>query len=1844
MMKRMFALLGWVVTFGLPLSASLQYSPPDPVPGQTVTFTAIATGTVHYANWNFGDGNSASHVPGATTTHVYSYAGTYTVTAAVFAGLDEVAPVQSITVTVVEKRRILVTPDPPLLGVEATFRADRFVGTAISWDMGDGTQYASGGPVQTHRFTRIGTFIVSAREVIGRGIFAQARLQVTVRAGAGPLAPFAISYLLLHWADGTTNIRVGRDFKPLIAYADLKFEGSGAVSAQWLVDGQVVGQSTKALNFGEQASLDSGEAPPLPTMVPGRHVVSLRFLRPALDLAAPEIEYFVGLEAAADLGPQVDEAVPPLLLRDKEQTLRLSGRRFTADTVFAFGGDISVIGAPLISSSEAAEVKVFVTRAARDGDRPVEAANRQGRNSGPGLVHVGTALLESPGKIKIVCPDLQNIDPYVIQIDEPETYAKGRGDDENTYWWYIAIDDSKSFRWTDKTGAPQFFELRFYDGAGKKLLITKRLPAFSRALPISDALIQEFFTALGPGYKPSPIKSVEDLQALAKKYPSPSKAAFAAADMQWEIVGLRTYDCPAAARSDDLRASGGSWPREVVIGKSTRLPLFLPDRWTGLNCPANGFELPGQKLAATDLDLEKLPNGFVDSSSYVGHRFAIKGTFDNRRSPIGASGEITEKAKTPPASTPSNASNPPVILIDPSQLPESPVDPAGIDHVDFDNVFIDWGDGTPLQPVRARLLTQGLDPNMRHDLRGVFEFDSINPMTHAYAVTGAFTIRLVAFPNGALRLSGKAEDLHGLSANDFVLRQLALTIKGGEAGSGSGSGSMTDWAYQMFCQNVTVTNRADMCAAGPLNLVDLRITGFPGNDAPAKKQPGGQTPPVSGSATTCDELLTAQAELTYFGRGSVDIVWFVDGVKIGTRRYDGLSSPGRQNLSKEASWDCSHPATEKLTVQSPFLPVDKIKSYSVRAEARVVVDLSADNVGDILLVENLLQGAKNGNPVYCAWMNAYIAAYEKYRVDQSTFAPAKMAAEMVLSQIKQARDKYCGSLQIPGAALPMTATASASYSVKAADPKKLCKILFPTKDGTFTIGNIQDKVSKGADGRYSGSGLLKLPFTSASDGIEYYAVPVSLHGWLVDESSGMLLDGVLQESPAQPLSSVPAVKAVLAGLAGRVQNKATQELTAALDLRLRDPGLRKPGNPEAPPEWKARASRLTADGDWIKPDSLPEVIIGWTSAHMRSDAITFDFSKVQGAPKPGLCSTGDVKWVGVDLGSLVIVPFTFNMVSTTPYTISADNWVIVDKGLCGQVHGGSFASDYQRGRVAFGGLDFEARDGSFKVTYNQLDIRVPWLETDLKGDAVLAPTAYGYGLDFSGVKSPVVTLKYDQFTLTARQLRFTTEKNLGWVIESRTDVDLRAENKALAKFTLPRLLFGFDARPYFDESAPARTIPLSGPAMLGDTSVDLVDCAVTNPGPGASALHLALHVKSHLSENPIVPEAPMQVNFEVNDTPPVFTGKGPWNSPFDVPVNFPLANPSIKTQMHPVYTPGGKGAGGGGTGEEEGQGPWSEYGASSGEGTRYYGDVDLGMFGGPPLRTQLLIGYQGGKSFFLVRADIPLGESGIPLSPYPFAIFRISGGLGYNFPVNAFKSQSIANAQPDMSGTTIFMAGLRVGSEDGFAFTLDGEMTVKFSGQVRMDFRSWLLTADHSGDGQFQGMFQYAGGSFDGRLWGGLDLLGGLLQFSLGTSEDNAAVDLHFDDSGKWHLYAGRKEGPRIQAKLLTSSTDSYMMLGSEVGLAFGGTQNYYLGVGDGSVASAYVKSTMDVGVQFAPGPRLSGSFAASAEAGVCALGACVDGSVSADITITAPPLDIRARASLDLPWPLPSVSFSVHL
>jgi hypothetical protein len=213
---------------------------------------------------------------------------------------------------------------------------------------------------------------------------------------------------------------------------------------------------------------------------------------------------------------------------------------------------------------------------------------------------------------------------------------------------------------------------------------------------------------------------------------------------------------------------------------------------------------------------------------------------------------------------------------------------------------------------------------------------------------------------------------------------------------------------------------------------------------------------------------------------------------------------------------------------------------------------------------------------------------------------------------------------------------------------------------------------------------------------------------------------------------------------------------------------------------------------------------------------------------------------------------------------------------------------------------------------------------------------------------------------------------------------------------------------------------------------------------------------------------------------------------------------------------------------------------------------------------------------------------------------------------------------------------------------LDGNLAIEASGPkqgARMDFKAWLLTGKHSGNGTFQGYFQYAANSFDGRLWGGMDFLNGLASFNLGNSVNNAAVDLHFG-GGSWHIYAGNKNGQRVQAHFIVANANAYIMLGSDVGLAMGADANFCLCVGDNSVASAYIKGDLDVGVQITPQPHFIGDASAGLDAGVCAFDACIDGNVSAQVHVEALPLDMRATASLTLPIPFwnPTVSFTTHL
>ena len=566
---------------------------------------------------------------------------------------------------------------------------------------------------------------------------------------------------------------------------------------------------------------------------------------------------------------------------------------------------------------------------------------------------------------------------------------------------------------------------------------------------------------------------------------------------------------------------------------------------------------------------------------------------------------------------------------------------------------------------------------------------------------------------------------------------------------------------------------------------------------------------------------------------------------------------------------------------------------------------------------------------------------------------------------------------------------------------------------------------------------------------------------------------------------------------------------------------------------------------------------------------------------------------------------------------------MIGRGLCGSLSTGPFTATLDAGSISFASINATASNGNFSAQYNGLDVYAPWLDTHLKGDATLQSGGgkeASLGFTFTG--SPVVSKTYGNLAFTARNLQFTqlAQQQSIWVVQTNTHFVFSAENKQFAAVD-QIFYFGMNGRGYFAQGSQAQDVSLGGSSKLGQTPVDMVSVHLTTPASAATVLAALFNTNVHLSE--VMPAAAMQVNYQVNESGNNYSTIGPTNSPFTIDVPYPSGQPSSEAKVHPIY--------------------------SGTSGNEYSGTVDLSELGGPPITGEFRLGYQGGHDYWLTRVSYALGPTGLPLIAVPpvMNLYRVQGGLGHNFPINAFEDTgSLSAATPVFDNSFLFMAGLRVGMPDQFTYTLDGDLVIKSSGQdagARLDFHAWLLKMADNSNGDFQGFFQYAGSNFDGRIWGKLNFMGGLASVGLGSGPNDAAVDIHFGPSGPWHIDAGKQQGPRIDGHLLIADANMYVML-SDAGLAIGGGESITLNVGDNSVASAYINGNVDMGLTITPQPHISGDFSASVSAGVCVDDVCVSAGVSAQVHAEALPLEMEASASIGLPWPLGSISFSVHL
>lgn len=122
--------------------------------GDTLSFRPSSSTFAYTSStqWNFGDGSTSSTKGMTTVTHSYTAPGNYQVTATGY--FSEGTPITETATVRIEQpednRYVEITPDEPIVGQPATFRAYNFnTPGGIVWDMGDGTILGKRGASRT---------------------------------------------------------------------------------------------------------------------------------------------------------------------------------------------------------------------------------------------------------------------------------------------------------------------------------------------------------------------------------------------------------------------------------------------------------------------------------------------------------------------------------------------------------------------------------------------------------------------------------------------------------------------------------------------------------------------------------------------------------------------------------------------------------------------------------------------------------------------------------------------------------------------------------------------------------------------------------------------------------------------------------------------------------------------------------------------------------------------------------------------------------------------------------------------------------------------------------------------------------------------------------------------------------------------------------------------------------------------------------------------------------------------------------------------------------------------------------------------------------------------------------------------------------------------------------------------------------------------------------------------------------------------------------------------------------------------------------------------------------------
>jgi hypothetical protein len=1592
-------------------------------------------------------------------------------------------------------------------------------------------------------------------------------------------------------------------------------------------------------------------------------------------------------------GPRIDVVTPQKLEAGKHYTLNFQGKNLSQDTTISLGKDVHFRTKPFFLSPTSAKVDVDVVAGTPPGTIAAIASNKEGSNKGPGGVLItGPAFATPPAKKTppIATLPIKYKQPKgTIILDAPCDPDQLKGDCKQP----VGLDDETSFVWHESNpGLAKFFIFEIVDGDGKVLFSAQTSKKYFHLSAANLASLPRINIAPASRGGGSSIVAAKPKDAVAlAAMPSIKPGDVVALDGAMQKAG------PSAVKNGVARAAIAGRQPEVgevywrVGGMGNRIDLNTgiktaemiqvedsPERPILLPLPPNGFSCdngtPGSKLGTLDPLF-----------------FPTKYTYSKRPKPCpGNSTNICSVADY--AMMPNSA------RLDLSRVPFNIGqigDLNGNAEVSFNNVFVDWGDGSEPKPLKVkgtlgsgkqnlkslRLISPGGDDTKR--IRHLY----INDDPDAEFVVYKIRIFSLADPDkvppsnvgkvsksevagfGSLTAKGVGSQSSTASATAPVA---SAKPPSSTAATTQAKAALAPTMFTIACTEVQVWNPWGVGADEELHLLTANIV-FPTDSeeartairskgkaptkAAADKSSSGPVVAVNPSAgiknlnttdvpeiSDCSSAFKAAVQITYWGHGKIKLSWYLDETLIESLEVQNELAPvstADGEAGKKpyfATMTSALPAVLQAAPHKLQVRVDRVKPIPPIMVVLGPSQSSRSQVNQKVSLSSPPKAITTPSPI--------------------TFKGATPEKSTPTFQIIAVKPE-------PGSQVDSD---SRFYKVFDHKTKSIpCALRYATLNtGTFQITDLSS-FNKVGD-TYSGAGMLNLFFPSMDGSVNsLQPLKVNFTGLslaptsdededVLDVKSGTITQTYASDGSLMALNfPVKVAKVALT----------PEKLAIDGDVRLQSGMGFTNATVDDLPRWDFTASPLTSDGDFFVSKAKDvETELGASQFKLKISNADIDFSKSQGSAPVQPCGSpaSGAEWRGIRIKGTMTAPDTLEFAGKKllkDYTF--DGWGIGPSGLSTKFEDPDYTKSVSTSGVlvAIKGFKFSVCNGSFGSPSFGVDVtNAPLVVKKISGTITLdefsEPHSSFAGINVTqnwGTVSGKITNAALGYSAIIGNFALTLQSHFAFQVKGKKAYEHDYDGVLV---TLDGNVFAPNGDHYWS-AADIGAAKIGGypmqPTALGVGNMPngdvwfgfKGDVEVGQFAPNATNREAQFKLKKTTSAS-LTPRPQYQVaSLTLDEATTLYEEEQDFDysssekdgvtiSEVHLDFSFPPSSKTVTVVADCV---------------------WED----SDKGFRFVGTGKVTVAESFAIDIDALYGRADEQSYWMVKASLTL-PSMIPLGSTGFGLNEIHGGLGLSVPISAYDLANIKDVVTDKSGNYSFSAGVGLGTLDnGFTIYCKGTLTVKMGGPdagARVSVDLWMLNGGHAPPPLAQACIQYAGGAFDAGMAFHLEIGGGLIKIEAPTSGPDvctqSAIQVHFGGSGDWHIWIGHPPLP-LTATILIIEGKGYLTIdGSGIAMYNGVTVDKKWDV-DIAGFDAYLKIKGGVeiegGIKYSPF-FIHGSWHGYIDvwAGVDIAFGCCDVHFMIDLKFTgeAPPIKVcgTVEVVIGVPWPADDIDVTV--